>query len=91
MLNAFRHHRVLRNPPTCSPNTTAGVLNAFRHHRVLRIDPLLVFEEEFVCSTPFGIIGCYAANLQARLEDFGSVLNAFRHHRVLRDTGKGTP
>ena len=40
--------------------TKQQVLNAFRHHRVLRQrgpdgEPLLD-----MCSTPFGIIGCYA-------------------------------
>ena len=38
----------------------------------------------FKCSTPFGIIGCYA-QVAGQRQGIGSlVLNAFRHHRVLR-------
>ena len=85
MLNAFRHHRVLREHWTPESGQNRYVLNAFRHHRVLRTGwrqtrrpcdfgaqrlsasqgvtrkdsrnppPALV-----MCSTPFGITGCYA-------------------------------
>ena len=36
VLNAFRHHRVLRKVPLVAPLLIIRVLNAFRHHRVLR-------------------------------------------------------
>ena len=60
MLNAFRHHRVLRSVGIHKHRTENRVLNAFRHHRVLRPGwqwPDVNLPE---CSTPFGIIGCYA-------------------------------
>ena len=155
MLNAFRHHRVLRNrsqlrkrwAEECStPFGITGcyarqrirslfnclVLNAFRHHRVLRscswtcwppiicaqrlsasqgathplgrslssvpwcaqrlsasqgATPVLAHAEgrDFgMCSTPFGITGCYAHGGLVDLGEVELVLNAFRHHRVLR-------
>ena len=38
VLNAFRHHRVLRTLKYCPGGIQVLVLNAFRHHRVLRPD-----------------------------------------------------
>ena len=60
VLNAFRHHRVLRTTRTHFSYRSDTVLNAFRHHRVLRRatrPTVLSFPK---CSTPFGITGCYA-------------------------------
>ena len=83
VLNAFRHHRVLRQGwCDCHPNRYR-VLNAFRHHRVLRLRRPQTGEGGEVCSTPFGITGCYASE-SALSPDRHGVLNAFRHHRVLR-------
>ena len=83
------------------------VLNAFRHHRVLRFGDFVKVNICLMCSTPFGITGCYAPAFSAashlrrcaqRLSASQGathsrrvwsdlqqqVLNAFRHHRVLR-------
>ena len=83
VLNAFRHHRVLRNQCmdshryelsaqrlSASQGATPGrrirkrdivvVLNAFRHHRVLRLQCNWLGRIQQMCSTPFGITGCYA-------------------------------
>ena len=109
VLNAFRHHRVLRTVDAqsfhfllCAQRLSASqgatqsrlasrprlpiVLNAFRHHRVLRPEGSAILADHNLCSTPFGITGCYAQN-DSRGHPAVQVLNAFRHHRVLRDAG----
>ena len=89
MLNAFRHHRVLRWPISSAgwKHVESTVLNAFRHHRVLR------------SGTPSSVCGSWVLNAfrhhrVLRQDQVGLghaalgstwVLNAFRHHRVLRN------
>ena len=86
MLNAFRHHRVLRQHVALDSqlikqcSTPFGITGCY----ALRI--CSVCSRWMLCSTPFGITGCYAINPLACLAH-GKVLNAFRHHRVLRDAG----
>ena len=60
VLNAFRHHRVLRPHRRSARSSSKVVLNAFRHHRVLRSRTVFASRARLVCSTPFGITGCYA-------------------------------
>ena len=61
VLNAFRHHRVLRLARRQHGRPLVRVLNAFRHHRVLRGSSQSIQSCcRCRCSTPFGIIGCYA-------------------------------
>ena len=85
MLNAFRHHRLLR----CNrkpPHLSGVVLNAFRHHRLLRmiVERIAWGEPKLKCSTPFGITDYCASTSASRTILIVSVLNAFRHHRLLR-------
>ena len=83
VLNAFRHHRVLRPQPkvsqigwdTCS--TPFGITGCYAEIQTNALTLVIS------CSTPFGITGCYAPGHRARSR-LPNVLNAFRHHRVLR-------
>ena len=64
VLNAFRHHRMLRAATGFEDFCvlSCSVLNAFRHHRMLRsgLCPGGPGYRTDMCSTPFGITGCYA-------------------------------
>ena len=89
VLNAFRHHRVLRclrarsgsSAALCAQRLSASQ-GATHIGRVLKPD-------RCVCSTPFGITGCYALLFAIEVTTL-CVLNAFRHHRVLRGPGAGS-
>ena len=75
MLNAFRHHRVLRLPDSgqswigieCS--TPFGIIGCYAERSIWNS------ARSLKCSTPFGIIGCYALD---ELRQRGAVIGAQR-------------
>ena len=64
VLNAFRHHGLLRHSYRSPEGRPDLVLNAFRHHGLLRNPRFLPFGIGGVCSTPFGITDYYAQNVR---------------------------
>ena len=87
VLNAFRHHRLLRSASDSRRRGLADVLNAFRHHRLLRLraNRCALRNALISCSTPFGITDYCAVRLQLMVSKGQTGLNFM--HRPESDIG----